>query len=458
MLLYLARMADSLDDTIAAVSTAPGRAGTALVRISGRNAVSVARALGAPELEPRRATLSWIRSLDGAALDRAIVTWYAAPASYTGEDVVEISTHGGVLVPALILGAVCAAGARPALPGEFTRRAYLNGKLDLVQVEAIQDLIEANSPALHSAAVFQLDGALSRRVEELRARALELRAMLAYEIDFPEEDDGPVSSTRMVTGSAALREQITDMLRNAPEGQRLRDGVLTVFAGAPNAGKSSIFNSLLGSQRAIVTDVPGTTRDAIEADTTIEGYPFRLVDTAGVRADPEQIEEIGIEVARRFLARADIVLLCIEEGRPWSDAETELAGEAADLGGTVVVVRTKTDLAETSSRPEAASELRVSALTGSGIPELRERLVEIAFSGLRDSGEPALVTRSRHLGALERAEQSVLDFEAAIERGLPAEIADTHLADAVLALEDIIGVTDVEDLLGAIFESFCVGK
>ncbi|MDH3732633.1 MAG: tRNA uridine-5-carboxymethylaminomethyl(34) synthesis GTPase MnmE [Gemmatimonadota bacterium] len=450
-------MAAHLDDTIAAISTAPGRAGTALIRISGSHALAVAEAMGVVGLEPRRATTAPVRHPDGRRLDRAVVTHYAAPASYTGEDVVEISSHGGVLVPELILDAACAAGARLAMAGEFTRRAYLNGKLDLVQVEATQDLIEATSPAHHAAALFQLDGALSRRVEELRAAVVELRALLAYDIDFPEEDDGPVPRARIQAAASEVRTRIRQMLSLAPEGERLRDGVVVVLAGAPNAGKSSIFNSLLGSQRAIVTEIPGTTRDAIEADTSIEGFPFRLVDTAGVRPDAEHIERLGIEVARRYLASADAVLLCVEMGREWTDEERALAAEVGASGADLIVLRTKTDLTgEGVVCPEG--ELRVSARTGLGIEALRDRLAESGFGGLRRRAEPALVTRARQARALERAAAFVSEFEEAIENGLPAEIADTHLADATLSLEEIVGATDVEDILAAIFETFCVGK
>jgi tRNA modification GTPase len=449
-------MSGSLDETIAAPSTAPGRAGTAVVRISGPDAVAIAAALGIEALEPRVATFARVRHPDGTPLDRAVVTWFRGPASFTGEDVVEVSSHGGSLVPSLILDAASAAGARPAMPGEFTRRAYLNGKLDLVQVEATQDLIEAGSRAAHAAALFQLDGALSRRVEELRSTAVDLRALLAYEIDFPEEDDGPVPRTRIEQATEDLRNRIAEMLRNAPEGARLRDGVLTVFAGAPNSGKSSLFNSLLGSQRAIVTEIPGTTRDAIEADTSIDGYPFRLVDTAGVRPDAEEIERIGMEVARRYLAHADVVLLCVEAGRQWTREDRALAEEAAGFGARVVVLRTKADLCRPTE--VSAGELPVSATTGEGVPELRTRLMEISFGGLRGSDEPALVTRARHLRALQRADEAVVEFQTALANGFPAEIAETHLADATLILEEIIGVTDVENLLEAIFASFCVGK
>ncbi|MDX1394334.1 MAG: tRNA uridine-5-carboxymethylaminomethyl(34) synthesis GTPase MnmE [Gemmatimonadota bacterium] len=463
-------MEGPLDDTIAAISTAPGRSGTALVRISGGDARAIGRALGCGDLEVRVATLVRVRHPDGASLDKAIATLFAAPSSYTGEDVVELSTHGGALVPTLVLDAALAAGARHAEPGEFTRRAFLNGRLDLVQVEATADLIDADSPAAHRAALFQLDGALSHRVEGLRTAAIELRALLAYDIDFPDEDDGPVPRERILEVAAGLRSRIRDLLRFAPEGERVRDGAMVVLAGAPNAGKSSIFNSLLGSQRAIVTDTPGTTRDAIEADISIDGYPFRLVDTAGVRPDPEIIERMGIEVARRYLERADVVLLCIEADRSPVEAEASLAEQAVRAGATVVTVRTKADLAPdgaagalalaqgVAEAAPAVVELPVSAVSGQGVPELREALVAMSFAGLRGAGEPALVTRARQRRALEAADRAIAAFEDAWGAGIPAEIADTHLAEASGALEAIVGITDVEDVLGAIFESFCVGK
>ena len=453
-----------MDDTISAIATAPGRSGTALVRVSGPQALDVARTLGAPGLEARRATLVDLRRPGGETIDRVLVTFFPRPASFTGEDTVEISSHGGLLVPHLVHDATVEAGARPALAGEFTRRAFLNGKLDLIQVEATQDLIEAASPASHRAAVYQLEGALSARIEALRAGLLELRALLAYDIDFPEEDDGPVPIERIEGSAGVCRAGIEALLEHAPEGERLHAGVTAVLAGAPNAGKSSIFNNLLGSQRAIVTEEPGTTRDAIEADTTIGGFPFRLVDTAGVRSDPGSIERIGIEVARRYLGDAEVVLLCIEAGRGWSGEERTLAEAAAADGAEVVVLRTKADLlGEAERRPPARDrtewrELAVSVVSGEGVPELRELLVERCFGGLRRSGSPALVTRARQSRGLRTALAAVREFSDALATGHPAEIAETHLADATIALEELIGVTDVEELLGAIFESFCVGK
>lgn len=458
-----------LDDTIAAISTAPGRAGLAVVRVSGPAAREVAGRMGIADLEPRRPRLSVVRGPGGEDVDRALVTWFPAPASFTGEETVEISGHGGSLVPALVLEAAVAAGARLAEPGEFTRRAYLNGKLDLVQAEATLDLIDAASEAHHRAALFQLEGGLSDRVAALRSGLIELEALIAYDIDFPEEDDGPVPPERIVEAARALAGEIEALLRHAPEGERLREGAVVVLAGAPNVGKSSIFNNLLGSERAIVTEVPGTTRDAIEAGTTIEGFPFRLVDTAGMRDTSEPVERIGIEVARRSVGRADIVLLCVEAGRDPGAAEAELEREAEAAGARVLHVRTKADLVQAvergvgngrTSEPEGAAKqpIEVTVRTADGLSRLREALVQTSFAGLRAAREPALVTRKRQARALRTALDEVEAFREAFAGGHPAEIAGTHLEEAARALEELIGVTDVEDVLDAIFRSFCVGK
>ncbi|HEX7241826.1 MAG TPA: GTPase, partial [Longimicrobiaceae bacterium] len=301
-----------LADTVAAVATPPGRGAVALVRISGPAALDVLLRLapGLREAPPARAQrLVRLAHPDtGELLDRGLAAWFPAPGSYTGEDTVEISTHGGLLTPQLVLDAALAAGARAAQPGEFTRRAYLNGKLDLLQAEAVADLIDGRSPALHRAAVHQMERGLSRRVEELRAALVEAQALLVYSIDFPEEDEPPVPPARVRAAAEEVLRRVDGLLATAPEGELLREGALVVLAGRPNTGKSSLFNALLGTERAIVTDVPGTTRDALEATVTLGGYPFRLVDTAGLRATTDRVEEIGIEVARRYLAAAQVVL------------------------------------------------------------------------------------------------------------------------------------------------------
>lgn len=467
---------DGPPDTIAAVATAPGRSALAVVRVSGPGAAAVARALtrsreaAAPVdppavdgLEPRRVAFRRLTHPGtGEPLDRALLTWFPGPASYTGEDLLEISCHGGAVVPALVLDAVCAAGARPAQRGEFTRRAWLNGKLDLVQAEATLDLIEARSTRMGGAALFALERGLSRRVGMLRERLIELQALIAYDIDFPEEDEGPVDPARVTDAAAAVAAGVEELLRNAPEGEMLREGALTVIAGRPNAGKSSLFNALLGVERAIVTEEPGTTRDAIEALVTVDGYPFRLVDTAGLRPDPERVEGLGIEVARSYLARADLVLVCVEAGREADEEERAFLARLEQRPDAVgILLRTKSDL-ETSASVRASrtglQELRVSAPQGDGLPELREAMLSAVYAGLEERDEPPLVTRRRHARALREAATAIEAFRAERAAGHPPEIAATHLQDAVLALEGLLGVVSTEDVLDALFSSFCVGK
>lgn len=455
------------EDTIAAIATPPGRGAVALVRVSGPAAGDVLRRL-APRLagdlpEPRLQSLLPLRHPEtGAPLDRALVAWFPGPASYTGEDTVEISSHGGTLTPQLILDAAYAAGARPAEAGEFTRRAVFHGKMDLLQAEAVLDLIDGRSPALHRAAIHQIERGLSRRIEELRAALLRLEALVAYDIDFPDEDEPPVPKERVQAAAAELLERMDLLLRTAPQGEMLREGALVVLAGRPNSGKSSLFNALIGSERAIVTEVPGTTRDALEASITIDDYPFRLVDTAGLRETVDRVEEIGIEVARRYLRGADLVLFCVEAGRELAADEAGFLTSEDPL--RTLLIRTKADLlsrdgAAGGLRPQGAASVCVSATTGLGMPELRAELLRRSFGTiLGDPGEAPLVTRARHARALRAAREEVRLFLDAHASAVPPELAATHLRAAAAPLEDLVGALTPEDLLGQIFTQFCVGK
>lgn len=467
-------------DTIAALATAPGRGAVALLRVSGPGTgavlARVAPAWGAAP-PPRVQRLLALRHPEtGELLDRGLVTWFPGPGSYTGEDAAEIATHGGLLTPQLVLDALLAAGARPAEPGEFTRRAVLHGRMDLLQAEAVGDLVDGRSRALHRAAVHQLERGLSRRVGELRDALIGVEALLVYGIDFPEEDEPPVPPARILAEAAAVRGRIDALLATAPEGEMLREGALAVLAGRPNSGKSSLFNALLGRERAIVTEVPGTTRDALEAAVTVEGWPFRLVDTAGLRETEDRVEGMGIEVARRYLAAADLVLFCAEAGRPLDDEERAFLREA-DPARTLLV-RTKADALASSeddagatgdasphdgdgepSADAAVETVTLSAREGTGLPELRAALLRRAFGGiLGDPGEAPLVTRERHARALRAARDEVSTFLAVMEDGIPPEFAATHLRDAAAALETLIGAVSTEDLLDRVFGSFCVGK
>jgi tRNA modification GTPase len=448
-----------LSDPIVALATPPGRSALALIRLSGTGALDVAaRCLQPFHAQPprtaRRARL--LHPGTGEALDQVLVACFPGPRSFTGEDLVEISTHGGLLVPGACVAALVEGGARPAQPGEFTRRALLNGKLDLLQAEATGDLIDAGSPAQRRRALQQLDRGLSHRLEALRAEILQLEALIAYDIDFPEEDEGAVAPERVRGAWDVVRGRLANLLATAPEGERLREGALLVIAGRPNAGKSSLFNALLGRERAIVTEVPGTTRDAIEASAVIEGFPFRLVDTAGLRASDDRVERIGIEVARRYLDAADLVLFCRDAGCEIRDAQADefLSGCRAPL----VDVVTKIDLV---NRPTARppDRLAVSAMTGEGLEALKRRLAEVAFGRLLQLGDvEPVVTRARHRAALEHALGDLEAFWAAREGGVDAAAAATHLRAAVGALDDLIGVVTPDHVLERVFASFCVGK
>jgi tRNA modification GTPase len=426
---------------------------------------------GLGDVQPRAQRLAALRHPEsGELLDRGLVTYFVAPASYTGEDTLEIATHGGVLTPQLVLDALLAAGARAAEPGEFTRRAYLNGKLDLLQAEAVADLIDGRSRALHRAAVHQMERGLSRRVSELRDVVIGTEALIAYSIDFPEEDEPPVPPERIQASARDVIDRIETLLATAPEGELLREGALTVLAGRPNSGKSSLFNALLGTERAIVTDIPGTTRDALEASASVDGYPFRLVDTAGLRETGDVVEGMGIEVARRYLEAADLVLFCVEAGRPVdADERAFMAGIPADR---LILVRTKSDARPLASAAPGADAgfgfatdagdavpVAVSAATGDGIGDLRRALLARAFGGiLGEPGEAPLVTRERHARALRAARDEVAAFLDAMDSMVPMEFAATHLRDAVAALEDLVGAVSVDDVLDRVFGSFCVGK
>ncbi len=453
-------------DTIAAVATPPGRGAVALVRVCGPDALGVLLRLapglrGAPPARMQRlARLAHPET--GEMLDRALVAYFPAPGSYTGEDTVELATHGGVLTPQLVLDAALAAGARAAEPGEFTRRAYLNGRLDLLQAEAVADLIDGRSRALHRAAVHQMERGLSRQVEALREALVGAQALLVYGIDFPEEDEPPVPPERIRAAAEDVLRRVDGLLATAPEGELLREGALTVLAGRPNSGKSSLFNALLGVERAIVTEIPGTTRDALEAVVSLDGYPFRLVDTAGLRETPDRVEEIGIEVARRYLAAARLVLFCVEAGRPLEPEEEVFLRQPAPA--SVVLVRTKADRAPDLADPQSAAAeglptVRVAAPRGEGLGELRRLLLRAAFGGiLGEPGEAPLVTRERQARALRRARGEIRLFLEAWEQGIPPEFAATHLQAAAGALEELLGVIGTEDVLDRVFSTFCVGK
>ena len=459
-----------LSDTIVATATPAGRGALAVVRLSGKRAHEIARDVVQrwPD-DARVATLTPVYDADGAELDHAIIVRYDAPASFTGEDAVELITHGGLLVPTTVVAALIARGARLAKPGEFTRRALLNGKLDLLQAEATGDLIAATSRAAQREALKQLDGGLSRRVLALRDELIGLEALIAYDIDFPDEDDGPVAPARIVAATDHLIGALSRLAATVRAGELVREGALVVLAGAPNVGKSSLFNALLGERRAIVTDIPGTTRDAIEAVIDTPLLPLRLVDTAGMRDAVDLVERIGVEVSESYVSRAAVVLACGDDEQSLRDIHRALESRTA---APIIAVRTKSDLAKPGDLPPAPYEfsgeplVAVSAETGDGLTELVELAASLAAGDAPGGGgaerandDAPMLTHERHAFAIRRALDEVGEFrERWTMDDVPVPVAAVHLREAVTTLEELIGAVDVEDVLDEVFRRFCVGK
>jgi tRNA modification GTPase len=436
-----------LTDPIAALATPPGRSALAVVRLAGTEAFDIAaRVVRGFAAKPRLAQLATFVDAAGEPIDRGIYIVFPSPHSFSGDDTVEFTCHGGLNAPSRLLAALYAAGARPAAPGEFTRRAVLNGRMDLLQAEAVGDLIDATAPAQGKAALAQLEGNLSRRITQLREQLLAVETLLAYEIDFPGEDDGPVAPERIEQALTSANDQVARLLATAPSGERLREGALVVIAGRPNAGKSSLFNALLGADRALVTEIAGTTRDAIEAHLSFLEWPVRLVDTAGLRTTDDRIEAMGVEVSRRWLDAADLVLLCVESGAELTEEEGQLLETLPAM-----LVRTKSDLVSGSEG--------VSAVTGEGLDRLRRQAAERIFGGrmaLADL-EPGL-SRERHRMALNAAGVELDAAQPFLGRDSDATLASHHVRRAILALDELIGVVDIEEVLDRVFAGFCVGK
>ena len=454
----VARSVAQLEDTIVAVATPSGRGALAVIRLSGPDAFAIA----AKHLDPQPSQMrvpQLCSVYDGdEVLDQALATFFPGPNSFTGDDTVEISTHGGYLVPSSVIAALISSGARQALSGEFTRRAVLNGKLDILQAEAIGDLIDARSQTMQRTALGQLDGGLSRRLLSLRDDLIDLEALIVYDIDFPEEDDGPISRERVEKAATDIVASLQALLATAPAGELIREGAIVVIAGRPNVGKSSLFNALLGRSRAIVTEIPGTTRDALEAVIDSGKWPLRLVDTAGLRDTDDQIERLGIEVSERYLADAHVILACAESPEQLGETIDVIARDAS---AQIIAVRTKADLvANRQQSPDSRPNIAVSAESGLGLQGLIDRIDE-ALSEKHGEIAPELpiLTKARHRHALTLACSEIEQFlRAWREENLPATIASIHLRTAVSSLEELIGTVEVEDVFDRVFSSFCVGK
>jgi tRNA modification GTPase len=448
----------STDDTIVAIATPPGRGGIGVVRLSGRDAQRIASALieRTGLLEPRRATLTCIRSADGTAVDQVVVTYFPAPASYSGDDVVEISGHGSPVILKGIVQLAIDAGARLAEPGEFTLRAFLNGRMDLMQAEAVGDLIDAVTPLQARTAFDQLQGTLTRVIGEIDRTLFDLVARLEASVDFPDEGYHflePGSLAQEIDGIIARTQA---MLTSAKQGRLVREGLSIAIVGRPNVGKSSLFNALSGAARAIVNEQPGTTRDLVTETVDLDGLRVTLVDTAGLRETIDPVESEGVRRSEQALKVADLVLLVLDGSRPLDEADAEVASQHVD--NKTLIVTTKQDLGEAWSRDDAIS---VSSVTGFGLPALRQQVfAALDFNGVEHQERPE-ITNVRHAALVEQAQHALLRARAAVVAPggpLPEEFVLADLQEARAALEEITGKRVAEDVLAHIFERFCVGK
>jgi tRNA modification GTPase len=446
---------DPTRTTIAAIASPPGTGAVSLVRISGPDAIAIAgRATGgaASSQMPRTVRYCRVHDGNGNTIDDGLLTIFHGPNSYTGEDSVEFTGHGGILVTREVLDRFLACGALPAGPGEFTQRAFLNGKLDLTQAEGVMDLISAQTRLSLRAARSQLEGTLGKRTTEARDQLLETLAHLEAWIDFPEEDIDPQTGALLRGRVSSVLATVDSLLATADQGRVLREGVRTVIFGEPNVGKSSLLNYLLGFERAIVSDIAGTTRDTIEEIINLQGIPLRLVDTAGMRESDDRIEAEGIQRTVRQIEAADLLLEIADASRPKPPEAVLPATEAKHL-----LVLNKTDLGEHPSWSGTAA-VRLSCIRGDGFDTLSTAIRDALHFGSADWGEHAVAINARHQESLRQARTALLAALELLDGQADTELAAIDLREALEALGEIPGRVDTEDLLGVIFSSFCIGK
>jgi len=453
-------------DTIAAISTPLGEGGLAVIRWSGPDALSIADRVfagaGSGAVKPSAApshTVHYGHVLrDGQVIDEVLLSVLRAPRTYTREDMVEVSGHGGILAAKSVLDAVLAAGARLAEPGEFTKRAFLNGRIDLTQAEAVADLIHARTELALTAANEQLAGRLSRRIDAIGEDLLQVLAHVEAHIDFPEDDLVPDTREQLGARIGRALVEMDALLKTAQEGRILRQGVRAAIVGRPNAGKSSLLNQLLGHDRAIVSDVPGTTRDTIEETANVRGLPIVFVDTAGLREPGDTLEREGIRRSHVSVERADLILHVLDHSEPFTAVDRQYLERFAHKAR--VLVRNKIDLPGQLALPQPlpARLVHVSALTGAGVESLKDAIRETVWSGEIRAEMLEVMINSRHQDALRRSREAAVRGRDALRAGEPVEIVALELRIATGALGEVTGRTTTEDLLDRIFSTFCIGK
>lgn len=463
-------MANSENDTIAAISTPVGEGGISIIRISGEDAVVVAKRLyrGSKDLaQVASHTINYGHIVDpdtGAEVDEVMVSVMRAPHTYTCEDVVEINCHGGLLATNRILQLVLSYGARMAEPGEFTKRAFLNGRIDLSQSEAVMDLIRAKTDKSMKVALNQLDGDLSRLIRHLRQDILDVLAQVEVNIDYPEYDAVEEMTTKMLKEKALnIQQRIQALLKTAKQGKVLREGLATAIIGRPNVGKSSLLNTLLHEDKAIVTDVAGTTRDVIEEYVNVDGVPLKLIDTAGIRDTDDTVEKIGVERSKRALDAADLILLLIDSSAPLTAEDCELL--TATHGKQRIVILNKTDLPrrvdldELKKLTDGDALIETSIVKHEGMDQLGQQISKMFFNeGIESSQNNVMVTNARHIGLLHQANAALSDVLKGINAGMPVDLVQIDMTRCWDLLGEITGDSYQDELLDQLFSQFCLGK
>lgn len=495
-----------MDHTIAAIATAPGEGGIGIIRISGNDSFDILKKIfryrsgkNLEDIEPRRMVYGNIidifrnnapegehaspheneadfhDDIEGGVIDECMVVYMKAPHTYTGEDVVEIQCHGSIISLRKILTLALKCGARLAERGEFTKRAFLNGRMDLSQAEAVIDIIKAKSETGYDAAVAQLQGALSRRIKYIRKNMADLLADIVAHIEYPEEDLEELTYAQIISSLDEIKHDIKKLADTSDTGRALRDGLKVAIVGRPNVGKSSLMNAVLREERAIVTDIPGTTRDTIEEAATIGGIPVRIIDTAGIRETDDTIEKIGIEKSRESITQADVALMMIDGSKPLADDDEEIISSIAKTGKKCIFIINKSDLecvtgnddiaAALDRMPEASSGslahsriITMSAVSGEGIDELRDEIRRIVYNGEAAPGDELLITDVRHEEILRNALGLLGDARGMLENGEALDFAESDIRESWMLLGEITGEAVTDDIVTEVFSRFCLGK
>lgn len=455
-------------DTIAAISTPPGEGGISIVRVSGNTALDVAEKIfkGKDLHTVKSHTINYghiVNPKTKHTVDEVMVSVMLAPKTYTCEDVVEINCHGGIVPTNDILQLLLSNGARMAKPGEFTERAFLNGRVDLSQAEAVMDLIRAKTDRSMKVALNQLDGDLSHLIKNLRQDILDVLAQVEVNIDYPEYDDVETMTSKLLREKAVeVKAQIKQLLQTAQEGKILRDGLATAIVGHPNVGKSSLLNRMLHEDKAIVTDVAGTTRDVLEEYVNVRGVPLKLVDTAGIRETNDKVEKIGVERSRKAIKTADVVLLVLDSSNPLSDEDRQLI-KVTDEAKRIIILN-KTDLPMQLDTDELFNlvpedqVIRTSATEGVGLDDLKEKISKLFFGGIESNQNSVIVTNARHIGLLNQAEEALDSVLQGLKDGMPVDLVQIDMTRCWEFLGEITGDSYQDELLDQLFSQFCLGK